>query len=744
MVSIPALASALTVLGLAFLLQFATIPTDDLNVNLDDRLLENGRMVVQPARLAGREPSEPTLVRGQILTVDGQPPPEWLLLRSGPAAEAAGGSSYVVRTSAGDIVTVVPVIHPFPVGWALRQNWPVVAWVLVFFLVSVYLMVRRPLAAVARVMLTAAALQILAARAWIFGFRVSDLTRPSLVLSWFVSVLAAEFVWCCGVHLVQQLSPAHSWSRRHRWLVPAVYASVPVMRLVNVVPAAFRGSRAAVVEAGYAPGVAEKILLPTVFLAFLISARRPGPLEQARSRIDAVVLSLAAATAGYATLVTIPNVLLGWPLLRGPWQGLLCFPLVLALITAVLRHQLLDLTDVLNRTATWVLMTAMVLGCYLVLIAGSGWLLTAWVQPVAPVLASGVLAVAFLPVRHRLQGWVNAWTYGERDPDRLEAQLSRQIHQAPTPHESLNNAVQLINDRLRLAAAEIRIRGGPRVAWTAGADSEPGPWQNIGLTHHGKALGDLAVRWPVGRAGTHLDLQLLHRLAPQLATALHLAQLTAADRFQRERLVHAREEERRRIYRDLHDGSAATLAATALHLQLIQAQLPTGLETIKASLAALTSETQAVAEGVRRMMDGLSPPVLHELGLLRALQEKATTYSVTPGGSCGVHIEVEDVTLPELPVGTQVAAYRIAVEAMLNVIRHAAARTCVVTLSCTEWLTIAVRDDGVGLPGRWVPGAGLRSIHERAEELGGSVSLGPRPGGGTELSVRLPRPGSSE
>ena len=130
----------------------------------------------------------------------------------------------------------------------------------------------------------------------------------------------------------------------------------------------------------------------------------------------------------------------------------------------------------------------------------------------------------------------------------------------------------------------------------------------------------------------------------------------------------------------------------------------------------------------------MRPPALDEFGLVPVLRETAAQY-----GQNGPEISVEaPENLPTLPAAVEVAAYRIAGEALTNVVRHAEARTCVVRITLDEGaLRVEVFDDGVGIGRDRGAGVGLRSMRERAEELGGActVELG---SGGTRVSASLP------
>jgi signal transduction histidine kinase len=213
-------------------------------------------------------------------------------------------------------------------------------------------------------------------------------------------------------------------------------------------------------------------------------------------------------------------------------------------------------------------------------------------------------------------------------------------------------------------------------------------------------------------------------------------------RQSREALVVAREDERRRLRRDLHDGLGPSLAAMTLKLGVARLQVRDDPATAEALLDEITGETQAAIAEVRRLASGLRPPALDEVGLVEAIRRRAESFAVEPG-LIGAPPRIEVVgpaELPTLSAAAEVAAYRIAVEAMTNAVRHAAAQNCRVTIGVGvgDTLELEVVDDGVGLPPGWRMGIGTASMRERAIELGGRCTIDRRPGGGTRVDAGLP------
>jgi signal transduction histidine kinase len=171
-------------------------------------------------------------------------------------------------------------------------------------------------------------------------------------------------------------------------------------------------------------------------------------------------------------------------------------------------------------------------------------------------------------------------------------------------------------------------------------------------------------------------------------------------------------------------------------------------------LDELRAEANRALADIRRLVYDLRPPALDELGLVGAIRQQAIRLSSAPragvagdgddGGHAGLAVDVDaPAGLLVLPAAVEVAAYRIAVEALTNAARHAGAQRCSIRLATGRELTIEVIDDGRGLPDDLEPGVGITSMRERASELGGSVVVEAIPAGGTRVWAQLPLPGAT-
>jgi signal transduction histidine kinase len=283
-------------------------------------------------------------------------------------------------------------------------------------------------------------------------------------------------------------------------------------------------------------------------------------------------------------------------------------------------------------------------------------------------------------------------------------------------------------------AVELIDEEGSHVAASLG--SAKGGEERVPLHYRGELVGELTLGLRLGEGEfSPADRKLLGDLARQAGVAAHAVALTLALQRSRERIVTAREEERRRLRRDLHDGLGPALAGVALQLDAAATLVERDPTAVDEQLVRLRDQTQDVIADIRRLVYELRPPALDELGLLGALREQAARLDG------GLHVTVDGPDrLPELPAAVEVAAYRIGLEALTNVVRHANARACTVRLAAngTGALDLEIADDGNGLDPDRRAGVGLGSMRERAAELGGTCTIEPRREGGTLVRAQLP------
>ena len=480
--------------------------------------------------------------------------------------------------------------------------------------------------------------------------------------------------------------------------------------------------------------------------------RVSGPVE--REQTKWVVLGITATvvgTQGADILLLLSSQT--WLVLVGHtiyYLSLLLIPFSIGI--AILRYRLFDIDLIINRALVYGALTTSVVLLYVLVVGGLGTVLQVQGSLIISLIATGLAAVMFQPLRDRLQRGVNRLMYGERDdPYAVLSRLGSRLESRLAPEALLPAVIKTVQEALKLPYAEIQLKRKDGFE-TAAATGVPGENAlRLPLVYGGETVGRLVVG---PRAGEEdfgpTERRLLEDLAHQIGASAHAALMTdealrlSVDlQRSRERLVEAREEERRRLRRDLHDGLGPQLSSQALTVDAVRKLMRRDPDAAEELLLELKSDAQDAVTDIRRLVYGLRPPALDDLGLLGALRESAAQYRAK-----GLSVSVEatgDDSLPPLSAAVEVAAYRIAQEALTNVARHAGANTCTVSLALNEGvLHVEVRDDGRGIPDPQEDaaraGVGLTSMRERVGELGGSLVVEPLPEGGTLVSARLPLP----
>jgi signal transduction histidine kinase len=410
---------------------------------------------------------------------------------------------------------------------------------------------------------------------------------------------------------------------------------------------------------------------------------------------------------------------------------------------AILRYRLYDIDVLVNRALVYGTLTLGVLAFYVLMVGYVGSLFRGGEELVFSLVATGLIAVLFQPLRERLQRSIDRLLYGRRhEPYAVLSGLGRRLGATLAPDALIEALVAGIRESLQLSYAAVGLRIGDDTEIAASSGTPSGEPLRIPLTHQGDIVGALLLAPRSGEELTSADRRLLVDLARQAGVVVHAVRLTTELRqanahllAAREELVSAREEERRRLRRDLHDGLGPRLASLTLRLEAARDGLTREPEAA-ALLGDLAERTRDAIAEIRRLVSGLRPAALDDLGLVPALSAAAAEYEQV--GRLRISVKASD--LPTLPAAAEVAAYRIVVEAMTNVVRHASARGCVIDLSVDDvgHLRVDVADDGDGIPPHPRSGMGLPSMRERAAELGGSCSIERSPAGGTVVRAVIP------
>ena len=457
-----------------------------------------------------------------------------------------------------------------------------------------------------------------------------------------------------------------------------------------------------------------------VALTALVLRRRRATGRE-RRQLDVVLLGALGTVALLVAGLLTPR----------PWfllvVALALVPYPLALGVAAARHQLWNLDLVVRRSVVYGALSVAVVAAYVVSIAALGGVLGRTTG--APLVATAVVAVGAAPFVARVQRAVDRRLFGDSaDP---AAAMRRVAQRAGT----LPDLARDVAASLRVPHARVVTATGQTGAWGTPRDPET----RVALRHGGAVVGELvaSAREP-GRPLTRRDEATLTELASYVAVVVHALQLSDDLQRSREQLVVAREEERRRLRRDLHDGLGPELAAIALELETVR-DLADGPGTPAGAKAeSLRAHVREVVSDVRRIVDDLRPPMLDDVGLVAAVEQQARRLS-----SPDLPVDVAIGPLPPLSAAVELAVLRIVAEATTNAVRHSGGRRVRVAVGCADGLVeVVVADDGRGFAGP-TTGVGLGSMRERALELGGSCTVESSPGRGTTVRALLPAPGAA-
>jgi len=700
------------------------------------------------------DPPQPGLRAGdEVQAVDGRSMEAWAdsLLDPSLARPAGGAVDYEVARGDGRVSTTVTWARP-GVGGTLVEGWSLAVLSLGLAVIAAFVLARRPDEPAAAPLALVACGIAGSSLPWFVGATTSDLTLAGpFLLHGLLTGALYMVTWPAAVHLGLVFPDRPAVVADRPWL-----AWLPYPVALGAYAAALLATRPATTSTlewiGTWPQVQLSIVVPCLVAWLVLAVRAVAwPADaMARSRSRWALLGAATSAVAGLALFQVPELVLGRSIVPASWIGLIALPLPIGLALGIVHDRLFDIRVVVNRTLVYGGLTLAVLVAYYAAVFG----LTAIVghDPgfAGALLATGLVALIALPLRDVLQRAVKRLTYGERDePWRAVRRLGQRLDFAVEPDRAFPAIVETVSEALRLPFAGLEVYDEGALLQVAARGERPADVVAVPLVQGAEPAGRLVLGVRPGERGFRPDERaLLEDLARQAAAAVRAMRLREDLLRSRERLVLTREEERRRLHRDLHDGLGPALAAIGMRAEATSVILDTDPEAARRHLDALGHEVREALLDVRRLVDGLRPPALDELGLAGAIGQQAARLdrASAGGGLPGLpapRVAVEPAELPDLPAAVEVAAYRIAVEAMTNAVRHAGANACRVALWADDMLTIEVTDDGRGLPGEPRPGTGLASMRERAAEVGGDVLIEPRPEGGTRVRARLPLGGTA-
>lgn len=525
-----------------------------------------------------------------------------------------------------------------------------------------------------------------------------------------------------------------------RWRAPAAAAVVGQLALVAVwcfsaTPAAdpestwpgrvgaldnpFGVLPAAWGEAAGRAGWALPLPLLLCVAAMVVRLRRSRGVERARlvAPLLALVVLVATIVAGRALWAPVADVM----------DVLASLLLAAVLVAAVLRRHLDGVTLVVHHAFVYVVLGAVVA---LVYVAAVGAVAVAGpdLSRFEAGVVAAVAALAVHPLRSRLQRGVDRLMHGDRrDPYQALTRLAEHAHRAPSLDEALAAVARSVATSMRAAGVRTEAFGASAaIGEVAPATSQV----RVTLRAGEDEIGSVTVVPQPGRRFLADEVRLLHELGRHAGLAVDSVRLAGEVAEHHRSTVAAREEERRRLGRELHDDLGPTVAGLSMQLGALRSLVHSDPDAVVARLARLEEAAAAALADIRRVAHELRPPVLDQVGLGRAVRQVADSLDLT--------VLTEVVEHGPLPAAVELAAYRITAEALTNVARHAGSR--LVRLELRELgdnLVVVVADEGRGPAGAG-NGLGLATMRERAEELAGTLSVRAGESGGTVVTAVLP------
>jgi signal transduction histidine kinase len=584
---------------------------------------------------------------------------------------------------------------------------------------------------------------------WALGLQLTDIAGGTGFWLYAAAAgVAYTLFWSGMLHFALVFPRPYPFALGRVRLITIAYVIPIGVQLAWIIGAGVASGRALTALEAWMDGQAilqVGVIIAAVALMAYSYWRLVDPVSRSQLRWIAAAVGLAGLSG--LALWFAPQLIIGEPLIPRSAVALLALPFPVALGLAINRHHLFELDRILNRSLVYGGLTAGVIATYAATVALIGGFIPGNAPFAVALLGTGAVAVVALPLHNRLQRSVNRVMYGDRDdPEGSLRRLGRRLEGSLDPQTVMSTLVDTVAEALRspYVAIELARDGEPRVEAAHGDVQVDAIAERdlvrVPIVYQGSPVGRLvlsprAANEPFSAA----DERLLADLARQAAPAVEAVRLTADLRRSREELVATREEERRRLRRDLHDELGPSLAGSMMKVGAARSLLATDPGRASVLLGDLEGDVRGMIEEIRRIARDLRPPALDELGLLGVLRMRIASFEAGPHDDrLQVAFDAPD-DLPALPAAVEVAALRIALEALTNVARHSQASRARIRVAMDgPWLVLSVIDDGIGVTQGVSAGVGLTSMRQRADELGGSLRVDPVEGGGTSVIARLP------
>jgi signal transduction histidine kinase len=510
------------------------------------------------------------------------------------------------------------------------------------------------------------------------------------------------------------------------------------------------------------------LLILTCGAGMLSRFRRAGSEEREQLKWFLYVVALVCVDV----LIAIPV----GAVIHSHWVGdiewvlgayAVAFGLPVAATIAILKYRLYDIDLVINRSVVFGAMAAFITAVYVAIVVGVGGLLGGGSRPsvALSILATAIVAVAFQPVRQRVQRMANRLVYGKRaTPYEVLSQFSDRVAGTYSSEDVLPRMARVLSEGTGASRADVWIRLAdgiaPAASWPSGDGAAPpriaisgqllpavpGISRIVPVRHQGELLGALSINKRPGEVLTPIEEKLLADLAAQAGLVLQSVRLSAELqaglteisqqavelRASRQRIVATQDAERRRLERNIHDGAQQNLVALTVKLRLATNLAKRDPERARVSVKALEADSDEALETLRALARGIYPPLLREQGLATAVRAEAEKMPL-PATVSADHLD-------RYPPEVEAAVYFVCLEALQNVTKHAqASRVEIKIRSVTHELSFEVTDDGAGFEvAKDATGSGLRNMADRIEGMGGRLEIRSTANGGTTVAGTVP------
>ncbi len=624
------------------------------------------------------------------------------------------------------------------------DSWGLAVAFVVFALLGWFVGGRRPELPIGWLLLGGGAVGVAAffTEWWAFQALVRDPgSLPGAALAAWLSVWLSALPWPLVLVAPLVLFPTgRPRSRRWHWFAVVTFTAIGALVIIAAVLAAPVAARraAALVEATGNDSGADAALGMQAFarmIAFLATVIGLVGLAVARRRAtgdDRRPYTAALAGAGivvgmFVVDALVPVVTNQRHLLPEAVTTLVLLALPTSITVAVVRFQLYELRALVNRSVLVIFIGLLLTAVYLGVLG----LLTLTLRErtsltVASTLAAGAVVAISAPAAAFATRLMRRWFGRGGEPSAMATRFAEDVDIEDGPSAKARALAETMRHELRLGAVELDIIG---VETACIGESRERPTV-VELRYGQRRVGEVRATARPSESLGATDVRTLHDIAGYVSIAAEAIRVSEELRRAQRELEDAQSEERRRVRRDLHDDVGPTLASARLKLAAHRRRL-----SGDAVIGEVIDQIADAIRGIRRVVDGLQPSVLEDVGLVSALQILLMDIRRTTG----MHIIYEPTSLPDLSSGTASTAYRIVAEALSNVVRHSQATVCTLRVDHDDaMLHIEIADNGRGFDTSMPTGMGLRSMVDRAGLANGVTTISTAPGSGTTIVMEIP------